>query len=707
MLPRNLPAQKQASEAGKKVKIRRTAAKRQETEVGTAQSDAPIRAAAAESDLEVDALRSGLERSSKQISALMHDGRRLEATAKAREREIAVLRLSVTRLKDEKVQLDRRIGELVRNNEALRIADGQKKARIGSLVRSTNRLNNELFWSICHFIAGSDDFAAFAKSVDYDRTRLFTMLLAAEIREASDLSPDIQGHAAAISNIFDPFFYLTEYQDVALGGVNPLLHYVTTGYREHRNPSRLFDPRYYAGQAHIAKVEPLLHYVRKGAAAGLKPHALFDTAFYLERNPDIAKSDINPLFHYQTWGGRERRDPSPLFDTEYYLETRNLGPVLENPLQDYLIDDSERSIDPHPLFHSTYFSRQAGVIDTLEAPLVIYVKRADLHRTIKPHPLFDLNFMQSRLGIEFPEGIPPIEWFCRISRKRDIDPSLLFDSRLYRYQIEVERGGTLAEPPIIDYLKRGHKDKTLRPNIVFDPESYLQRNRIEVAGPELIHYCLFGDSAGYETHQLFSAAVYNAARADESISSTALEHFLGSESNQRHVSHLRAGRPLLPDVLELVRRVYSDDSGFDTEFYRQIYPDLAGLDESEAKIHYETNGKAEGRVGSPREFIQRFKISVRDIPLGFFPDEYVHFNPDLSGLSDRFIPLFGHYIMHGRNENRTIGRWQFHFGDLDLAIPTPAKPIIHRGSRADRCWRAYAHLLSRPVARACWVRSQF
>ena len=136
LLPRNLPAQKQASEAGKKVKIRRTAAKRQETEVGTAQSDAPIRAAAAESDLEVEALRSGLERAGKQINALTQDVKRFEATAKASGKFRCCG--TITRLKDDKLQLERRVGELVRDSEALRVADRRRPVRsVPSSARPT------------------------------------------------------------------------------------------------------------------------------------------------------------------------------------------------------------------------------------------------------------------------------------------------------------------------------------------------------------------------------------------------------------------------------------------------------------------------------------------------------------------------------------------------------------------------------------------
>jgi hypothetical protein len=246
--------------------------------------------------------------------------------------------------------------------------------------------------------------------------------------------------------------------------------------------------------------------------------------------------------------------------------------------------------------------------------------------------------------------------------------------------VQVERRATLTGAPIIDYLKRGYKDKSLLPDILFDPQTYLERNKINVTGPELTHYCLFGDRSGFYTHPAFCAKVYNEQRGHEpsEISkSTALEHFLSSEPGEVYVSHPHAGRPLSPELLQFVRRVYSQDEEFDPDFYQGFYLDLKGLEKSAARRHYERTGRLEGRAASPRDLMQKFGLAVRDLPLGFFPDEYRELNPDLivAGLPSDFLPLFGHYIQWGRNENRTIGRWQFYLDSLDLAFPTATAPI--------------------------------
>jgi len=81
------------------------------------------------------------------------------------------------------------------------------------------------------------------------------------------------------SGLFDPDYYLEQYEDVAKAGVDPLIHFADHGAEEVRNPS-----------------------------------ALFDTAYYLKTNPDVAAAGGNPLLHFITSGrqeGRLTRGPQP------------------------------------------------------------------------------------------------------------------------------------------------------------------------------------------------------------------------------------------------------------------------------------------------------------------------------------------------------------------------------------------------------------
>ncbi len=121
-------------------------------------------------------------------------------------------------------------------------------------------------------------------------------------------------HARVIrrSGLFDQGYYLQHYPDVAAANLDSVVHYVTYGAAEGRNPHPLFDTSFYLQQnpdVARAKVNPLFHFVRHGAREGRDPHPLFDTSVYLKKNPDVAKAGVNPLSHYLIHGAAEGRDP--------------------------------------------------------------------------------------------------------------------------------------------------------------------------------------------------------------------------------------------------------------------------------------------------------------------------------------------------------------------------------------------------------------
>jgi glycosyltransferase involved in cell wall biosynthesis len=74
------------------------------------------------------------------------------------------------------------------------------------------------------------------------------------------------------SPLYDPDFYLSEYPDLAAGGVDPAVHYYLYGGKEGRNPG---------------------------------PYFL--TSEYLRQNPEVAAANINALYHYESRGRAEGR----------------------------------------------------------------------------------------------------------------------------------------------------------------------------------------------------------------------------------------------------------------------------------------------------------------------------------------------------------------------------------------------------------------
>jgi GT2 family glycosyltransferase len=79
--------------------------------------------------------------------------------------------------------------------------------------------------------------------------------------------------------------------------------------------SDLFDPQYYLdnnSDVRSAKIDPVYHYVASGWKEGRQPSALFDAIKYLRDNPDVRENGVNPLTHWLRIGRSEnRRFPHP------------------------------------------------------------------------------------------------------------------------------------------------------------------------------------------------------------------------------------------------------------------------------------------------------------------------------------------------------------------------------------------------------------
>jgi SAM-dependent methyltransferase len=100
-----------------------------------------------------------------------------------------------------------------------------------------------------------------------------------EAPEVQDAESDLlqaallrQRELLAASSLFDTAWYLEEYPDVALEGLDPLVHYIRHGVSDARNPGPEFDGEW-----------------------------------YLRNYPDVAEAGVNPLIHYLQSGQIEAR----------------------------------------------------------------------------------------------------------------------------------------------------------------------------------------------------------------------------------------------------------------------------------------------------------------------------------------------------------------------------------------------------------------
>ena len=87
--------------------------------------------------------------------------------------------------------------------------------------------------------------------------------------ELGPILPDPQKTNPLLREWFSEEYYLSHYPDIARARVDPLSHYIGSGWKEHRNPSERFDTAYYLSldpEVGRRSVCPLTHFVNKGRA---------------------------------------------------------------------------------------------------------------------------------------------------------------------------------------------------------------------------------------------------------------------------------------------------------------------------------------------------------------------------------------------------------------------------------------------------------
>ncbi|HEY9037238.1 MAG TPA: Stf0 family sulfotransferase [Pseudomonadales bacterium] len=350
----------------------------------------------------------------------------------------------------------------------------------------------------------------------------------------SDHSAHLSTHA-----LFDPVWYLRHYEDVAELGRSPLLHYVSKGEAEGRNPHPLWDQlfidRHYEHEgrpvlpvaylknpelryinphplwdgawmkARHARPVPFLEYLEEPAQWGLNTHPVFDAGFYrfqVERAGGCI--DRPALQHFLETGWHEGHNPHRLFDMQWYLSS--YSDVLElglNPLLHYLSPGENRIRDPHPLFDCSYYCQsleRRG--QALPQNLLVHFLTYPDEILTSPHPLWDVAFIQSQTG-----GVPvAVHQYLKDRTLWALNPHPLFDVAYYQHQV-----GKTDIAPLLHYVRQD--DPTINPSYYFHTQWYVGRNQYleEFSGKTripLVHFLLKGTKQGESPHPYFDSKWY-------------------------------------------------------------------------------------------------------------------------------------------------------------------------------------------------------
>ena len=419
--------------------------------------------------------------------------------------------------------------------------------------------------------------------------------------------PDTAEAHRLARRLVDGAFYLAGNPDLAAAGVDPVDHYMASGWREGREPAPQFDTLAYCLTRGItfATQNPLVHYVLHGGPARPDPDAAlalrietlapyFDAAHYRQRLPEpqaealAGASDAALLRHYVAEGWRARIGPRPDFDPAGYVQARA----------------GSRAVSDDPFFRYVAETRLSGG-EPFAAPhrLNLPAVDADWYRATYP----DVG------------GREPFLHFAEAGWRELRDPgpgrstlaALLRVCGLRPARAPVEDTawlgaigqGALDRDALLDLQARlvaGH----------FDHGFYRARYGLSEAEDAVRDYCDTGWKKGRNPKPDFNGWAYRAHHPYVEATGIApfVHHLAGAllrgDDLLGGAFEPRYGAPPAEEDADLFEQARLIEPFFDAPWYLQRYPDTRGFENGPA-IHFLSHGQEEDRDPS-KTFSTRF-----------------------------------------------------------------------------------------------------
>lgn len=322
------------------------------------------------------------------------------------------------------------------------------------------------------------------------------------------------------SAFFSTSYYLTNNPDVAAAGVNPLLHFEASGYIEGRNPSSAFSLSDYLAaypDVKAAGLNPLLHYVNSGRAEGRSafgvgpaPEPLFDAAYYYARNPDVRAAGLDAYAHYIASGYKEGRAPDTFFDAKFYLtQNADVAAAGVEPLAHFLSSGYKEGREPSLLFSDAkYLAANPDVKAAGLNPLAHYIASGRTEGRIaflsggsaSADPLINAAYYDPQLGATLiPTGTAAAQQaaasYAAIGWQRGLNPDALFDTNYYLNHNPDVAAAHIN--PLLHFEVNGWREGR-NPSAAFSDSKYLAAYAdVKAAGIDpLLHYLQNGQAEG-------------------------------------------------------------------------------------------------------------------------------------------------------------------------------------------------------------------
>lgn len=224
------------------------------------------------------------------------------------------------------------------------------------------------------------------------------------------------------SGLFDSKWYLERYLDIKNANLNPLLHFINNGIKEHRKPNEFFDYKYVANGLNLHnKQNAFIEYI-KLADYSINISPKFDSKKYLEVYPDVKASTNNPVSHFLNFGRNEKRiyfsvsDGSDTFLGEWYMMVNeDLRDSEVNAQEHYDLHGEAEGRKPNPYFNPSWYAEkykvpQKGALKHFETEG--WKQGYWPSQNFDPDGYISLNKIQMNLN--------PLEHYLKLGKKRGL-----------------------------------------------------------------------------------------------------------------------------------------------------------------------------------------------------------------------------------------------------------------------------------------------
>ena len=321
---------------------------------------------------------------------------------------------------------------------------------------------------------------------------------------------------------FDAAFYLAHNPDVAQAGMDPLQHFLQTGWKEGRDPNAFFSLKYYLNQnpdVAASGANPLVQFAQSGWQQGRDPSILFSVSKYLAANPDVARSGTDPLQHYLQTGAAQGRaiyaavphdtvTTDPLVDAAYYYaQNPGIAATGQDAGVAYHANVWGSGANPDAYFNTQFYLANNPDVAAAHFDPLAHFEQYGWKEGRNPSAYFNLAAYKVANPGAAASGVDPLVTFLQSgTAPTDVSksPYATGEAKYFDPAYYLAHNPAVAASqadPLMQYHATGWKQGA-NPSAAFDTKQYLAHNR-DVARARidpLLHYATYGVYEGRATY---------------------------------------------------------------------------------------------------------------------------------------------------------------------------------------------------------------